>query len=614
MESNGFTCDSPVPSKYLQGGALEKLPQLVSDVCFYSCFASILYELAINRYTSIANSLSSAGKSLVAIARYILEEGIGTDGALNSMMETILDSLSNIGKNIGDAASVSYDSFTNGFWAFAKGILFRSAGPILLAAIQSLMDHEKEALIYRANLLGEIEKKLDELTATMNRLVGYDWWEEYVQSVLLAARYVNDARRETGQAYNNFLNNKWDSTRLSMAQDQMMSAWRLLSSDDMTSSFLTELGDFTGDVIDGGGYQPFDGSFLGKEWQDFCEDMESVVTLIGELKDMHECLVLTSSQAELYQALIAMAAQTLDSMAKSNGEILDLSMFPDVNLGQSNLKDVYEGLTKIYLQMKDVVENEKRTFAPIYNSQWRAQLRMYILMLVGVGYFPDEWGFPSPPLGFESAGALQASNDLVQYIVFPHSPDDGKKSLSEYSFGASEVGRKLKEFIIVMGSITEMLTCHSQWSRRMQSLKNSIKNMKNHDMQAASMCEQFEGYGSAEYDYLLNLFESLKWTTAVKYLESGRIQQLLALTATGLVQTITLADCIGGNIGGMEDIGIAKKAAELTGAVSADARIAGRSSLALPSFQFQALTGIQSKLNDTANQIEDILKLQDEVC
>lgn len=602
--SQGISCDSPVPGS-VGGRVVDKLSQITADVCFYSCFISILWELSINKYSSTHKAAASALAAFVGLGRYLLDQGLEVGDVVAGVFGSLLDALEDSGANLlGHYNNFKFQSVGDALWAFAKGEVMRYFQPMLLASIQYMVNELRKDLNNRRRLLGEVELKLDEIKSAINSLFGYDWWEDWLQSAIWAARNVRDADRNLQRSYSDLSQGKWDSSHMGKCQDHILAAWKLLASDDDFTQFMTEVGEGLGHAAGLGGYRPFDHSFQISLYKKFIEDLQRVWTVIRELNEMHRCLVRLSGRATIQQALILAAVNLVAQLSRGAGG----GIYIDLLLEDSALKPIHNKLVEIYNQMQDVIENERKTVAPIYGMQWRNELKGILLILAGMGELPA-------PFGLDFSGTVAAAKGKLDYLAFPHDPSDGVKSLSEYSFSPGDVGRRLQEFIFTAGNISEILTRHAQWEQRITQMKTAFRRMKQRDANAIALCDTFQGYEYERFDYIEKLLRSLGWSAAHKYLISGKLNEFMQLGVDSLGITSTAMACLSKTISGIaEDEGLQMKLNELLVEGAAEDRVALRASVALPSIQFQALQSIVGRLSKIEADMQDLLLLQNGVC
>ena len=605
----GISCDSRIPD--WAGGSqvtdgLSKLSEIVSDVCFYSCFVTILWDLSINKYTTFSKGLASTVASFFSLGRYVLEKGIEIGDAGTGILEALIESLQSIGEGALDLVKSQYTSFPDALWSLIKGEVIRYFDLILLASIQAMVKDLETELGNRRKLLGEVELKIDEVKTSINNLFGYDWWEDWLASATIAAARVRDADRELQRSYSDLNQGNWDSLHLDKCQDHLLSAWKLLSSDDAFNEFMTFWSDQMDPDYSVSEYTPFDSSFYRNQFNEFMDDLKDVGEKMSELKEMYTCLNRISGRANLLQALIIAAANVVKGIVDGTGP--KTGFFIDSMLEQGVLKNIHDKLIQIYTEMTDVIENERKTVAPIKNMQWRNEIKGILLLFSGFG------GLPSP-FGLDFRATTSQANNQLEYLIAPHSPSDGVRSLSEYDFSAGPVARRLQEFIVTAGNLSDLLTRHSQWEQKITQIKTSIRNMKRRDASAKALCETFSGYENDRYNYVADLLESIGWTAAHKYLTTGKIHELVQLSVSSLSMNSVAMECLSGMISSMvEDSGLQFKLNTLLAEGMADDRVATRTSVALPSLQFKVFNTIQNQLLDLQSKMQDILDIEGEVC
>jgi len=599
--AQGISCDSPIPNWAGGGENVEKLSEVVSNVCFYGCFVTILWEMSINKYESLGAGLQSMATSFVGLGRYLLESGIDLGEVGTGVFEALIANIEGLVSGAYDVLKTQFESFTDAFWTFAKGEVVRFFEPMMLASIQYMVDELKTELGNRSQLLDEIELKIDEVKTAINNLFGYDWWEDWLAATLWASRHVREADLELQRSYSDVGQGSCDSKHMDNCQEHILAAWKLLASDDDFTAFMTELGD----TFEIGAYHPFDSSFKINLYNDFIDDLKIVGEKMFELKDMYTCLNRTSGRAHIHQMLIIAATKVVDRLASGDS---GHGIFIDVLLEDSAMRQIHDKLVQIYDQMQDVIENEKKTAAPIYGMQWRNELGGILTLFAGFGFLPD-------PLGLDFGTLVTAGSNALTYLVYPHVPGDGVKSLSEYDFSEGPVGRRLQEFILSAGNLSDILTNHSQWEQKITQIKTSIKNMKQSDNRAKALCETFVGFDNERFDYIVDLVDRAGWTAAHKYLTSGKIEDFLQLSISSLSMTSIAVQCLSQTISTMiPDSGIQTKLNALLAQGMAEDRVATRSSVVLPSFQFQAFNTIQERLSALEVEMQDILGLQQVVC
>ena len=135
----GIQCDSGVPAKYLGRATLESFNQVAGDICFYSCFFTSLLDASILRHDGLRANLQSAGRSFLALARYVLEQGVDMSEAGGSIFRAIVDGLTSLlegGYQDVKGALGGHGDFASTLWVFIKAEISRYFQPLLLAAIR----------------------------------------------------------------------------------------------------------------------------------------------------------------------------------------------------------------------------------------------------------------------------------------------------------------------------------------------------------------------------------------------------------------------------------------------------------------------------------------------
>jgi len=528
-----------------------------------------------------------------------------------SIFRAIVDGLTSLlegGYQDVKGALGGHGDFSSTLWVFIKAEISRYFQPLLLAAIQNMVNNLKDELNNRALLLQQIELKLSELQAHIDALAQYDWWKKFCENVIAASRAVRDADREVQNARIDANAGSWDAQRLGRAENKMLLAWRLLSSDDVFNEFMTEIGDQLKGITGQAPNRPFEWSFRRQIGEPFMEDLHAVADLLGELKEDYNCLFRISGRIQGWQTFIILGAETLNRMRTSSASTPLLGLGGDFAVSDTVLEHVHDSLFTIFGQMKDVVENERRAVAPMYNMQWRNDLRTNVLMLAGLGALPD-------PFGINVVSGTMQGSDELNYIVYPHQPNDRVRSLSEYDFTITRLGIMLETFIMTVGHLEELLSAHASWNRRFQDLRNMIRNVKRSDRRCIKLLDGFHDYEDPQYYYIKDLLTNAGWMGAVRYLETGQLEGLLHLSVTELGLTSLAVECISNSVARMlDDSSIALRVNAILGEVEAEDVVANRTAISLPAFQFKAFMAITNRISEVEARIAEITELQGVVC
>jgi len=563
------------------------------------------------QYQGLITSVTNLGRSFVSMARYVVDQGIDMSDAGGSLFQAIIDSVASLAENGWDSvkgAFSGYDDFAAAMWAFIKAEVLRYFQPLLLAAVQRMVDNMTSELHNRALLLQQVELKLTTLQAQINALAQYEWWDQFCENVIAASKAVRDADREVQNARLDANTGVWDPQRLSRAENKMLLAWRLLSSDDAINNLLTQFGDQLGGIAGTEPNRPFEWSYLRRMGKTFSKDLEEVANTLTELKEDYDCLYRITSRIYGWQTFIIVAASTLNKIRLSTPQNPLLGMGIDYGLSDDVLEHVHESLFDIFDQMKDVVENQRRAVAPVYNMQWRNDLKANVVLLTGLGQLPDPFGIDM------TATSTQASNQL-NYIVYPHEPYDRVRSLSEYDFSMGRLGIMLETFILTVGHLDELMSEHAAWNRRFQDLRNMVRNVKRSDQRCMQLLSGFTGYEDPKYDYILDMLNNAGWSGAARYLETGQLEGLLQLSVTELGLTTLAVECISNSVAQMlNDSSIAMRVNAILEEVKADDVASNRSSISLPAFQFRAFLAIANRIAEVDDRIAEIVELQGLVC
>lgn len=608
----GIQCDSPVPTRYLGPEALESLSQVAGDVCFYSCFFTSLLSASTIQYEGLVSAATRMGNSFLALVRYTLEQVIDLTETSGTIFQTIIDGLQELATNGYQSVSGvlgGYDDFAAALWAFIKGEVSRYFQPLLLASVQRMVTNLESELTNRATLLQQIELKLTTLQAQINALAQYDWWDKFCENVIAASRAIRNADREVQNARLDANTGVWDPTRLGRAENHMLLAWRLLSSDDAFNELLTEIGDQIGAEAAGQPpNRPFEWSFRSQVAQPFMDDLQAVADTLEELKADYDCLFRISSRMYSWQVFIVMAASTLNTLRAAAEHNPLLGMGIDFAVNDDILEHIHDSLFTTFDQMRDVVENQRRASAPIYNMQWRNDLKTNVLLLTALGAIPD-------PFGIDFVASTTQAADQLNYIVYPHVPIDRVRSLSEYDFAANRLGIMLETFIVTVGHIEELMSEHATWNRRFQDLRNMVRNVKRSDQRCLDLLQGFTGYEDPKYDYIMDMLNNAGWSGAARYLETGQLEGLLHLAVTELGLSTLAVECISNSVAQMlNDSSIAMRVNAILEDVKAEDVVSNRSAISLPAFQFKAFLAITNRINEVEARIAEISDLQGLVC
>lgn len=591
--SDSLACTNGLPGT--QNDLTGQLADISSDVCYYGCFATLLYEAASQKYINTQSAINQTVANIVTIGNRMLQTP-GEWGELETeFAENLLNSLQSIITTSGQQVSSATQgqSFNQILWGMLKGIVCRYSREMLLAASQGMVDDMEEALDERKTHLGILEQQIDVLKSALETLAQYDWWDDLVEAITKANQNLAVAEREVGRAYREAAYGQWDKEHVDMGYWRIAVAWQALSDEDKVAEFISEFGQTIKDKP----FNPFDPAFFRGSADTLTSQLNAIGEALQSIEENHNCIVRLSTKLQMLRNLLILADTTLGFLNSNDYPGFAL----DVMLGDNTLRQLLDGVRRIRAQMKDVVENRRRTLAPVYVTSWRTELYADMLILKNFQNVPQPFGLPV------EATDEQGSNEL-SYLVHPHVPNDNVLSLSEKDFGVGKVQTLLAKLIASAGNLGTLIANREQWENGLRDVQAEIMKLKSADARTMGLLETFTNYDSPKFGYVLDMLGQSGWQSAEKLLETGRVQDFLNLTLSGAVSVNTLSQCLGGILGmDLWPLGIKIEVDKIQDELEADAIAQIRSIVSLPSIQFRALTMLQAMMEDLQGQMQTLM-------
>ena len=605
-------CGNDIGSTSVRG-FIDKFAEISGNACFYSCAIATLYSSATQRYGNVSSLISSVGNNLLTLGKNMLLDPARWTGEGAEYLDGLLENLDNfIQATVTNAQNITtgqHDSFGQFMFNMLKTMAVRYSDAIVLAAIQKLVTEMQEDIGNRASVLGQINNKMGELQSALENLVEQDWWEELVAAINAADLNLTTARNLLFSAYQGALYGQWDPNKASTAMYRILVAREKLSG---KGGLMEDLGDELGDMFysmtTSAPYDPFDPAFFKSHSSQLIQTIELVGRKIEEISDLYNCLIRLSGKIRMQKALIIAAEAMLNWLG--SGERISVGL--DIAIGDNMLWSIISRLDDIRADMKDVVENEKKISAPVHVAMWRGELHSQAQVLQTFCGIPQPWSLPS------YASNEQAISDY-QYIVYPHKPEDGIRSLSELDFGIAEIQSILGRLISTAGNLSALIVDHEQWAYSLGRVRQDIVQLKFKDEQAVSLLYRFSGYEDQHFDYMMNFLKNAGWSTAEELLGKGFLKDFLALTVEGITSSIVLSQCLASILSDSEvapeqSQGLQFKLAELQQREQSKALAKMRAASSLPGLQFQAISGLQLHLQKIQSEIDELVDIGERFC
>jgi len=592
--ASGTYCDlGPVPSGAVN--MLNTLNQAAGDICFYGCFAAVLYQTALSRYESISSAIADAGRSFTALMQQIIQAperwgNIGLDqlGQLQDMVSSVINNIGAIG------SAFEGKNFAEIMWTYLKSFMARYANHIVLGAAQSLVDKLVTELESRSDKYSILDQKLVKLMQALENLVGYDWWDEFEAAVTRAKTDISRADYDLGRAAIGIATGNWDRGNIGKAQARLMLAKSGISSLDMIGATVKEL---TEAFVSG---DPFSFRWdAGRSIkQDFIDDMVALGEAIEEVKQIVECLTLQNKRIEILAALIT----TIHSLMMTTEGYISLNTSIDVNVDTDIIQETRTGIKSMHTEMETVLDNEDRISAPGYVTAWHTALSVLISGLEMVNVYPSTTFLD--PLG------------IIGYT-------DDSQSISELSVVVDAIADMedpraltyVEEIVRTGGDWTRLMSNRESWQDRMGQIQTELRKAAVKDGSLISSCHTFAGYDNEYYNYVIDTLDGMGWKSAKQALERGQVTQVLNMSIHSAAAFSVGIDCLSSVLDRVpSDAGIALALGEEFNKAQAEAIVSIRAPAMLPAFQFEIIMSLGSKLGEVQSQLDRILALQGGVC
>lgn len=601
-------CDGPPI-----GGDLRKVAEMMThvagDACFYGCFVASLYSSATTRYAGIQEALASALNGVITLGKIMLRQPLLWAGESKDYLENLINDFVSFASGTVNqiSAAAKGKSFADIMWVMLKTMVCRYAETILLAAVQALVNKMQTDLHNRTIILGNIRNLLSTLEGDINDLSETDWWREFVKAVVAADLNLRVAEQETYRAHTNAAYGRWDNSQLEMVQWRILTAIQKLAPRGLVGDLLDMFTSFMKDHA----FDPLDPAFFRTKLSQTLDSIDRLGDTLTDLKKWYDCLLKTTVRLQYYKELIVHAEGALQFLQSNQYTGLAL----DVLLSDNTLWFVGTRIGDIRADMRDVVENNRRSSAPIHSAAWRNELQGLFMMLKTLGQLPQ-------PFGVSSYATNQEATSDLAYIIHPHTPDDGLKSLSEVNYSVSEIQQILSRLMATTADLSSFFLRHDQWAFELNRIKTDVNAISNRDAQMENMLNRFSGYEDEKYDYVITWLANAGWSAPLKMLESGFIPGFLEMTIESVVAGSTVAQCLSGVLSNMgedeiapgESKGIRRQVEQLYQDEAGASLARARSATMLPALQFQALAGLQKRLDELQGNINTALEIAERVC
>jgi hypothetical protein len=592
-DTTGYCDQGPYPPQMTN--VMNTLSQAASDICFYGCFAAVLYQTAASRYESVGQTLSDAGTAFTALIQQIAQApdrwgDVGLE-QLQSLENMVSDVVSNIGA-IGNA--FQGQSFSEIMWTYIKSYVARYGNHIMLGAAQKLVDELAEEVDLRSNRYALLDQKMVDLAEALQALVGYDWWDEFVAAVERAKTDLARADQELIRAQTGANTGNWDNEYLNKAQARLVLAKNGISSLDMIGGTIEELTQaFTSN-------DPFAFRWnAGRSVrQDFIEDLQTLGEVIDEVKEIVECILLQDKRIEI---LVALVTAIHSAISEVEGHI-SLNTSVDVQVDSDIISETRDGISAMHEEMSSCIDNKDRVGAPGYLVAWHAALSTFISGLEVVNIYPSTTYLD--PLGVTGYTTDSIAEAKLATLVTKLADMKTPRAMTF-----------VNGIIHTAGDMTRLMANRQSWLDRMGAVRTELRNASVADGQVVSECRKFSGYDNEYYNYVVDTLDDLGWRGAKEAIERGQVAQFLNMSLQlGAAFSLGL-DCIGSILDGAPtDAGIALALGEEYSKMQAEAVVSIRAPAMLPAFQFEAITSLAGKLQEIQSQIERIAAIQGGVC
>lgn len=607
-------CDLPDSMRGIPGSQqiLGMLSNAAGDVCFYGCFAAVLYQAAIQKGISLNDQLARVLSATQRTVQQLLR-------APGYFGEIGVDFLNQISQLLDDIASGTLSgkqwqqlNFPSAAWAFFKSYIARYAREIVLAAIQKMDDEMIDMFEKRANRCALLDQEIQKLMAELEALAGYEWWDDL-------ARAIQEARQRLGQSFNELqrvqvgvATGSFDRRQGEAADGHLLVAYSRLSDVDDLGNLIESLGK---SALDGLSGDPFTFSYSGPEPKAILRDALKHLRMVGEhVKDIQDhwgCLMRISHRIDVLKSNIQSAAQVVDSLNR-NGVQMGVSV--DVLFGDATVNSIMEGILRVMTEMEGVVERVDRVGAPAYVASWRGQIAVWIQSLNTLNILPN-LPFASG-LGLEGMTEDNEAVNELKYMLYPHDPTDGYQSLSEMDVSLGSLMGLMERFIRSTGDFGRLLGDRDSWRQHVDQVRSGLREVVGRDRNAKRMCEHYSGNESDVFDWIYGAINGMGWRSALELLSRGMVIDLLSLSISEAVQDLsTLMSCLEGlQMSYSGSAGVKAKLEKLSQEQQAQTLLALRSSATLPAYQFRVLNLINDKLQEVEQDLAQINDMASVAC
>ncbi len=591
--SNPYCDMGPVPAQSVN--ILNTLNRAAGDICFYGCFAAVLYQTATSRYESVASALTDAGTAFTALIQQLAQAPDRWGGIGLEQLQSLQDMVSSVVNNVG-AIGTAFEgkNFAEIMWTYVKSFVARYANNITLGAAQSLVDQLAEELDSRSAKYAILDQKLVILMQAIEALVGYDWWDEFVAAVERAKADVSRADSALSRAEIGMSTGNWDRENIGKAQARLMLAKNGISSLDMIGQTVKELTE----AFTSGDPFAFRWNAGRSVKQDFVNDLVALGEVLEEVKQIVTCLMLQGKRIEILGSLIT-SIHSL--MVEVEGHI-SLNTSIDVQIDSDIIQETRNGLASMHTEMTSVVGNEDRISAPGYLTAWHAALSIYISGLEMINVYPSTaYLDPLGIIGYTEDGiAIGKLSPVVDKIADMSEP----RALS-FIEGIIRTG----------GDWSRLMANRKSWQDRMGLVRTELRSASVKDGAVADTCRTFSDYDNEYYNYAIDTLDDMGWKGAKQALERGRITQFLGMALQAGAAFSVGVDCIASLLDGAPaDAGIAMALGEEFNKLQAESVVSIRAPAMLPAFQFEIVMSFSGKLQGIQAQLERIAAIQNGVC
>ncbi|MCK4823057.1 hypothetical protein KA005_45265, partial [bacterium] len=129
--SNTYCDLGPVPA--MSVNILDTLNRAAGDICFYGCFAAVLYQTASSRYESMSSALTDAGTAFTALIQQLAQAPDRWGNIGLEQLQSLQGMVSSVVNNVG-AIGTAFEgkNFAEIMWTYVKSFVARYANHITL--------------------------------------------------------------------------------------------------------------------------------------------------------------------------------------------------------------------------------------------------------------------------------------------------------------------------------------------------------------------------------------------------------------------------------------------------------------------------------------------------